>query len=321
MYQSPLEYYSSPDLIKVSNKIYALSFKYMKVPSVKFVIDKLILENKIDPTIHELVETSSGTYAMSLAIVSKQMKLKSTIIIDGSVDENFRMMLKALGTKVIKISDNKLSQNERIDFTTRYISEQPETRLWLNQYDSPEHSEGYEAIGKFIAGQLGAVQLVGAVGSGASTSGIYQGLSDAEPDTKLIGIDLVGSVIFGGENGIRDISGIGSAIVPKNVNHNLYDRVHYLSSTYIKKATLDLIKETALFFGYTSGAGYLVSKYESLNSELPIVFICPDMKERYDQQLRKSFKTEGFESFDFGLPDIVSCAKHVCSDWSIMRLK
>lgn len=321
MYQSPLDYYATPDLIKISDSIYALSFKYMKVKSVQHVIDDLIHNNKIDPAKHEVVETSSGTYAMSLAIVSKQMNLKSTIVVDGSVDESFCIMLQALGVKVIKLSEAKLSQQERIEFIRQYVSERPNTRVWLNQYDSSVHAEGYKTIGAFISSQLGPVQLVGTVGSGASTSGIFQGMYALEPESKLIGVDLIGSVIFGGKSGVRKISGIGSGIIPKNVKHCLYDRIHYLSEENIIKATKALIMNTSLFFGYTSGAGYLVSLHESKNSKLPMVFICPDMKERYNSQLSESFKTEGFGPFNFGEPDVVSSASDICSQWSIVRLK
>ncbi len=99
---------------------------------------------------------------------------------------------------------------------------------------------------------------------------------------KLAGVDTFNSVLFGQENGDRLLGGLGNSIIPKNLVHQYYDEVHWVSAGEAFLATRQLHREKALFCGPTTGAAYMVASHIANNEKKrPVLFISPDEGNRY----------------------------------------
>jgi len=98
----------------------------------------------------------------------------------------------------------------------------------------------------------------------------------------LVGVDTFNSILFGQIDGPRLLPGLGNSIMPKNLIHNKFDQVHWVTAAMAFHASLELHKKYGLFSGPTTGAAYPVSKWLSeryLNRK--IILISPDTGHRY----------------------------------------
>ncbi|MDO3253571.1 pyridoxal-phosphate dependent enzyme, partial [Mycobacteroides abscessus subsp. abscessus] len=68
--------------------------------------------------------------------------------------------------------------------------------------------------------QLGTVDtLVCSVGTGGHSSGVGRVLREHNPNLRLVGVDTIGSTIFGQPASTRLMRGLGSSIYPGNVDY------------------------------------------------------------------------------------------------------
>lgn len=128
------------------------------------------------------------------------------------------------------------------------------------------------------------ITLIGGVGSGASTIGLARGLMEKN-HLQLIGVQPFGSISFGSEK-LSDkgafTTGLGTPVIFKNIDHQYYNKIHWLSEDIGKQGSLALLKDTGIFAGLSSGFCYLVAKYEAIkNPERKILFIIADTGYRY----------------------------------------
>lgn len=157
----------------------------------------------------------------------------------------------------------------------------------MQQYHDDIHYHGYQEIALLIKETIGInkLSIIGGVGTGCSTGGITQHLRKFDNSIELIGIQPFGSITFY-DNGLQDpdimIAGIGSNIPFKNVKHELYDWVHWVSFSYSMSAAVHLLKKYGIFAGLSTGASYLVANREiQTKQNRKIVFIATDTGHRY----------------------------------------
>lgn len=78
------------------------------------------------------------------------------------------------------------------------------------------------------------------------------------------------------------IAGIGSAIGFKNIDYGVYDEIHWLGFDHARAGAVALLRDTGIFAGLSSGAGYLVSRW--VRDARPggrVVMIAADTGHRY----------------------------------------
>jgi len=97
---------------------------------------------------------------------------------------------------------------------------------------------------------------------------------------RIVGVDVIGSVIFGQAPETRYVSGIGSSMVPPILENAIIDEVLFISQRDIIKGCKELLGEQLVFAGASSGAVYTGGKkyLEELNtSRKPTaIMIFPD---------------------------------------------
>ncbi|MGW4642231.1 PLP-dependent cysteine synthase family protein [Sphaerisporangium sp. NPDC004334] len=233
-----------------------------------------------------IVESSSGTMALGVALVGTALGHPVHIVTDPRIDPITLAKLRFLGCSV-HIVDKMTShgwQSARLERLELLRAELPGS-FWPRQYSNPDNPRAYATLAAELLADLGHIDvLVGAVGSGGSLCGTSRALRETLPELWTVGVDCVGSVIFGQPDlPGRLQSGLGNSLVPDNVDHSLIDEVHWLNDREAFQATADLAAEQQIFGGNTAGSVYGVLRHLA-RREGPgtrIVGIMPDRGDRY----------------------------------------
>ena len=271
-------------LIPIEENLTAAAFPLMKIFPAKFCLKRAMEDGLVNQD-SLVVETSSGTMALGLAIVCNWHSYKLTIVTDYACDDNLRRRLEYLGAKVEIVPAPAASggyQRARLDRLNE-IRDEWQNHWWLNQYDNPGNPGAYSSFASHLIESLGHIDcLVGTVGSGGSVCGTTNYLRMLFPEMQVIGVDTFGSVLFGQPDQPRKLRGLGNSILPRNLDHTLFDEVHWVTAAEAYAATRELHRTTTLFCGGTSGACWLVARHWAANHpNSRVVCIFPDDGSRY----------------------------------------
>lgn len=313
-----------PSLIRLASNLIVASFELMKLIPAKYVIKKAIDNNFIDPNC-PVIETSSGTYALGLAITCSELGIPFFVVSDSVINEELQNRLKYLGGEVqIITSDDGGTdiQKLRLDYLYDYLKNNKGS-FWPAQYYNIDNRLAYSDFANFLLENIGdQFTLVGSVGSGGSTSGTTERLRENNCDIELIGVDTFGSILFGLDKGERKLRGLGNSILPDNLVHKYYDQIHWLTAECAYKATRELYSQKALFCGPTTGAAYHVAKWLAANEkDKVVVFIAPDSGYRYVNTVYNNnwLKTNNMNlNLDLSQPQLVSTPKLAMEPWSYL---
>jgi cysteine synthase A len=233
---------------------------------------------------NEIIESSSGNFAVALSAVCQLKGIKFTCVIDPYISPVNKFIIKNFGAHIIEaeIIDSTGSYvPERQRIVREIIAENPKI-IWANQYDNSFVRESYLAIGEEIFSAIRDIDYVFIPVSTCGTiAGVSEKLKKLSPKTKIIAVDLEGSQIFCQDNKERHISGIGLTYSPGNLKHALID-------DYVIVKELDCIMECrnlmsqSVSVGTSSGA--VASAIKTMKNKLmnkTVVGIFPDRGERY----------------------------------------
>lgn len=277
-----------PQLVSVSDNMSCLRFETMKLYSAVTAVDHLLSTGHIDKG-DTLIDSSSGIYALALAMACHKYGMNCHIVGSTTIDHTMRVQLEILGATVEQVppSDNlKLDQNLRVQRIQEIMASNPSYH-WMQQYHDDIHYLGYKAVADLLDRELPSepFTLVGGVGTGVSTGAISRYLRSSSRDLHLVGIQPFGSVTFNAAH-VCDpgmiIAGIGSSIEFHNVTPAAYDRLHWVSFTQASRSTIQLMRDTGIFAGLSSGAAYLTADWERCREpNRHVVFIAADTGHRY----------------------------------------
>jgi cysteine synthase A len=101
------------------------------------------------------------------------------------------------------------------------------------------------------------------------------------PELKAVGVDTHRSVLFGQDDGTRLLRGLGNSLLPPNLDHTVFDEVHWVSAELAFASTHELHRTTAVYAGPTSGAAYLAARHLAERDAGTVVVLLPDSGHRY----------------------------------------
>ncbi|MDA9536988.1 hypothetical protein ACM41_12135 [Bradyrhizobium sp. CCBAU 21362] len=262
----------------------AIDFRMMKIFPALNIVETGLRNGDIRPDA-TIVETSSGSMALGLAIVCLRFGLKLHIFGDHAIELPLKRTLEELGTEVHLVEATASEANVQLlrrQALLKFIDRTSAT--WVRQYDNPGNRLSYARPAEEAIRRLGKIDvLVATVGSGGSSCGLAHYCRAFFPDMKLVGIDTFGSVLFGQPAGRRDLRGLGNSILPRNVLHDAFDEVHWVGANEAYQAARRLHRETSLKRGPTSGAAYLVAKwYAEVFPRSKVLAVFPDDSSRYE---------------------------------------
>lgn len=306
---------ADPDHIRLAPDLVCLRFEVMKVRSALGAVRHLLATGAVRPG-DTLVDSSSGIYALALALACHRYRMGCHIVGSATVDETLRVQLEVLGATLERMppsDDLVLDQNRRVERVGRLLLDNPGYH-WMRQYHDAIHYAGYREVAEGLARELptGALTVVGGVGTGASTGAITEYLRAAGRDVELVGVQPFGSVTFGAEHTADPqmiIAGIGSSIEFRNVRHDLYDRIHWVSFGHARAGAVSLLRDSGIFAGLSAGAAYLVAGWERRRDRArTVVFLAADTGHRY---VRAAFAAHS------EVPDVAGLAPHLAVDGDI----
>ena len=273
-----------PRLIKLENNLVAAAFFLMKLLPARFILEEARKAGLIQPG-GIVIETTSGTFGLALALVCRQEGYRLILVSDPAIDPALQRRLESLGAFVEIVREPAAQggyQRARLDRLADFQAQHPD-HFWPSQYDNQHNPEAYVALAEQLAETVGRVDcLVGSGGSGGSVCGTSRYLRHFFPHLRVIGVDTHGSVLFGQPDSKRLLRGLGNSIMPGNVDHRAFDEIHWVSATEGFHATRELHSRHGLFMGPTSGTAYMVARWwAEQHPQSKVVVLMPDEGYRY----------------------------------------
>ncbi|WP_245453599.1 PLP-dependent cysteine synthase family protein [Aminobacter sp. MSH1] len=247
----------------LSPNLVAAAFPLMKLMPARYILDRAAADSALH-TGTRIVETTSGTFGMALALLAASRGYRLTLVTAASlIDAKYRSRLEGLGATMIITADpdgngDQLRRLQRLDDIRR---EEPDC-FWPRQYDNPGNALAYARLAELLVRTVGKIDyLVGCVGSGGSLCGTGTFLRAVFPHLVIIAVDTHRSILFGQPTGKRLLRGLGNSVLPRNLRHDLIDEVHWVGAYPAFGEARRLLREHGIFQGPTSGAAALVGRW------------------------------------------------------------
>ncbi|WP_406161765.1 pyridoxal-phosphate dependent enzyme [Streptomyces canus] len=318
------EAYQTPRLIKLGPNLYGVTFTLMKMIPARFILSRAVRNGELGPDT-VIAETTSGTFGLALAMQGVQLRRQVILVSDPVIDARLYRRLSDLGAQVERVPASSAQivggyQAARLARLAE-IKTEHESVFCPEQYSNPDNPRSYSQVAELLMETFGQVDcVVGPVGSGGSMCGTVSYLRSVLPECRAVGVDTHASVLFGHADGPRELRGLGMSLMPANLDHSVFDSVHWCQAWVAHRATRQLHQQHALFMGPTSGAAYMVARQEAqANPQALTVVMLPDEGYRYQDTVYDDqwLATQGY--VDEQLPEgpvLVDRPEQVVGAWT-----
>ncbi|WNV77686.1 PLP-dependent cysteine synthase family protein [Geodermatophilus sp. DSM 44513] len=216
-----------------------------------------------------VIESTSGTLGLGLTLAGLALSHPVTLVADPGLEPSVRRLLASRGARVELVDEPHPTggwQEARRQRVAQLRAEHPGS--WSpNQYDNPDNVAAYTPLGLELAAQLGRIDvLVCSVGTGGHSAGTYRTLRPLFPNLRLVGVDTVGSTIFGQPARTRLMRGLGSSIHPRNVAYDAFSEVHWVAPHEAVWTARALARSHYASGGWSVGAVGLVAGWVARTS-------------------------------------------------------
>lgn len=237
-----------------------------------------------------IVESTSGNTGMGLAVVAAERGYTFTAVVDRHASPDKLRAMRALGAELIYVTEDGedgLATGAREELAARLAKDSDNT-IFTEQHNNPSNAESYRAVAAELTAALphSIDYLIGAVGTGGSLCGTGGELRRTYPSVRLLGVEPVGSIAFGGPGGLYYQSGTGTppdAEIGELVDYDLIDAGHTVSDRHAFATARVVARRTGLLLG--GSAGGVVYQALWMLEELPagsmmVALVC-DGGEKY----------------------------------------
>ena len=234
-----------------------------------------------------LIESSSGNLGVALSMLAASKGYQFLCVTDSRCNLVTRRLMEALGSQVHIITDPDPVGGllgARLNHV-RSLCASDDRYLWLNQY---ENVENWGAHYRRTAPEIGrAFPHLDVLFVGAGTTGTLMGCAryfrEWHRRVRVIGVDAVGSVTFGGPPARRMIPGLGTSVRPALLDESYVDEVVMVEEIDTIRACHRLAQRGFLFGGSTGTvvSGAMSGLRENGSDTMTAVALAPDLGERY----------------------------------------
>ena len=234
-----------------------------------------------------LVESSSGNLGVALSMIAASKGYGFLCVTDSRCNLSTRRLMRAFGSRVHIITEPDPIGGllgARINYV-RSLCASDDRYVWLNQYSNPQNWKAhYRSTAPAIARQFPQLDVLFV---GAGTCGTLMCCAryfrEWHRRIRVVAVETVGSVTFGGPPGRRMIPGLGTSVRPPMLDESYVDEVVRVEEADTIRACHRLAATGFLFGGSTgtvvSGAmGWLT---QNGAHDMTAVAIAPDFGERY----------------------------------------
>ncbi|MFM7405855.1 MAG: cysteine synthase family protein [Cuspidothrix sp.] len=237
-----------------------------------------------------IVESSSGNFGIGLAIVGATKGYRVMIVIDAKTPVTMRRMLAAYGAELVEVplsaADAQGSmQVARMAKAQELVAKIP--NAWYPcQHKNPRNTDAHEfwtarEIVDAFAGAPDAIVI------GVSTAGQLGGISryfkKYYPQTRIIGVDVAGSAIFGTPRHPYKMTGLGLSFIPPNFDPEVLDAAYSLDDALAFSVCHALAKQEGMLLGASTGAIVAAALADVQRFTVPqtMLLLNPDRGDRY----------------------------------------
>jgi N-(2-amino-2-carboxyethyl)-L-glutamate synthase len=241
-----------------------------------------------------IVESSSGNLGVALSMIAASKGYRFLCVTDSRCNLQTRLLMEALGSEVQVVSEPDPASGflgARLNHV-RALCASDSRYVWLNQYTNEGNWRAhYLTTAPAIVRSFPRLDVLFV---GAGTTGTLMGCArffrEWHRPVRVVAVDAVGSVTFGGEPGRRMIPGLGMSIRPPLLEESYVDEVVMVEEADAIRACHRMARNGFLFGGSSgtvvSGAIRWLSEHDA--SHLTAVAIAPDLGERYLETVYQS---------------------------------
>ena len=255
----------------------------IKYKTARNLLDRGEAQGHIEPG-WDVIESSSGNLGIALAALCAERGYKFTCVVDPNASEQSLATIKAHGAQVHQVQERDANGGflgTRISYIQRYVSENKKV-YWTNQYANPANPEAHFL---YTAKEIDEhVPNIGLLVIGAGTTGTLMGCSKYFGDrVRILAVDSVGSITFGGQPGDRHVPGLGTSCRPP-----IFKRSDWWDFEAVpEREGIAMCRRLARKLGYLAGGSTglvlagLARRPDLWGIEGAIVVISPDGGEKY----------------------------------------
>ncbi|WP_149275648.1 2,3-diaminopropionate biosynthesis protein SbnA [Pareuzebyella sediminis] len=258
----------------------------LKDRTSKFIVQRAISEGFLREG-DTIIESSSGNMALGLAQACIHYKLKLIVVVDPNLNPHTEKLLNAYGA-TIDFVKTPLTKGgflaARLQRVQELLDEHPNS-YWTNQYGNKNNPLAHhQTINEIMDDMHGDVDYLFVA---ASTCGTLMGYADFIQEnnikTKLVAVDAMGSVLFGGASRKRLIPGHGAGVASQFLDtEKIWDHVEVSDLDCVEGCWSLLKKEGILCGGSTGGVITAMDTYTTqLEPSANCVLLLSDRGERY----------------------------------------
>ncbi len=242
-----------------------------------------------------IVESTSGNTGMGLAIAAAVKGYKTVFTMPDKMSNEKISSLRAFGSEVI-VTPTAVPHESPESYTEvakQRVRETPNSIL-ADQYENPKNPEAhYKTTGPELWEQTGGQidYFICGLGTGGTITGAAKYLKEKNPDIKIIGVDIKGSILqeyfykkkYDPVFKTYKVEGIGQDYVPKTLDFNYIDEVLIADDRESFLAARKMTREEGIFIGGSGGtAVHAGLEYcKKLKEDDIVVILLPDNGSKY----------------------------------------
>lgn len=250
-----------------------------------------------------IVEATSGNTGAGLALAAAIKGYKTVFVMPDKMSEEKIRFLRAFGARVVITPTAVAPEDPRSYYSvaSRIVKETPNSILADQYYNQANPLAHYQTTGPELWEQTaGKIEvLVAGMGTGGTISGTAKYLKEHNPNMKVVGVDIEGSLLYetwkegkvpaDPHPKTYKIEGIGEDFLPGTLDLSLIDEVVQVSDRESFQMARRLVREEGIFAGGSSGSAvsglFKSNIVHSLKPGQIAVVILPDSGNRYLSKL------------------------------------
>lgn len=258
----------------------------IKLKAAKEMVAAAELDGRLGPG-SVLVESSSGNLGVALSMIAASKDYQFVCVTDSRCNPAASRLMETLGARVHTILEPDTHGGflgARISYV-RALCASDKRYVWLNQYSNANNWKAhYGTTAPAIASQFPRLDVLFV---GAGTTGTLMGCAryfrQWHRPVRVVAVDSVGSVTFGGAPAPRMIPGLGTSVRPAQLDESFVDEVVHVEEADTVRACRRMARSGFLFGGSTGTVVRGAMDWLARNGapELTAVAIAPDLGERY----------------------------------------
>jgi cysteine synthase A len=276
-----------------------------------YILNDAIKKNKLKKG-GTIVEGTAGNTGIGIALIAKELGIKTVIVIPDTQSQEKKDTLRQLGADLIEVPAVPYDNPNNYVKYAKKVAEDI-SGYWGNQFDNIINQQAHiettaEEIWTQTNGEVDG--FVCSSGTGGTISGVSIGLKKHNKNIKIAVSDPFGSALYShfktGKltmTGSSITEGIGTSRITENYKGALLDDAFQINDTDAVNIVFDILHDDGLCLGSSSGINVAgaIELGKKMGPDKTIVTILCDVGTRYKSRLfnREFLKSKGLPCPDW----------------------